>query len=229
MKTILTCSLVVFLSGLLCLKTYSQTEASKVDSVYNLIKGNWYRVYACSGMTGRCDSVSSDNIYNIERIAGTDSIIWKESLNDQIIGTRNYKISYSRSNIYRINIWMLISQYGTKLNIKTIPNGIMFAPDYYDAGEIGYSRKKSTTGIVNPLINTSNLLLFPNPTTGSFAVTGVDNIESINILDINGQLIKTKDCKNSTAFIDISGLPYGIYIVHVVSKGGKYIGKIIKS
>lgn len=228
MKIITNWVFVVILSCFFCLQTYSQTEVAKVDSVYNLISGNWYKVIDCHGMTGRCDSVSSDYLNKIERIVGTDSITWEISLNDTIVTTKKYKISYSLSNLHHINKWMLTGR-GFDLSIETIPNGFMCGVEAYDGGGIGYSRIKSITGIVVRPINHTSLSLFPNPTTRSFVVTGLDYIEHIHVLDANGRLLQSKDCCEPIVSIDISDLPKGIYFVRAFSKGGIRTGKIIKN
>lgn len=228
MKVIINWVFVVFLSCFFCLPTYSQTEVEKVDSVYNLISGNWYQVIDCGGWTGRCDSVTSDYLNKIERIAGTDSITWEISLNGTIVVTLKYKISYSLSNLHSRNKWMLTGR-GIDLSIETIPNGFICGEEAVDGGGRGYSRIKSTTGIFDQPINHKTLSLFPNPTNNSFVVNGLDHMEYINVLDTNGRLFQSKDCREPEVSIDISDLSKGIYLVWAISKSGISTGKIIKN
>jgi len=47
---------------------YGQTSSTTADSVYNLVKGNWYKTLNCGGFTGKCDSVYSSDLNVIERI-----------------------------------------------------------------------------------------------------------------------------------------------------------------
>lgn len=197
-----------------------------VDSVYNLISGNWYKVFVCSGMTGKCDSVYSDDLNQIERIAGTDSIIWKVFQKNTLAYQSKYKISYSYSNIYHDYQWMLISD-GLRLNIHSYQNSFSIGMDAVDAGGSGYSRNKSTVGIISNANGNSKPLFFPNPARFGFYIKGVMDIESVQLFDLKGNLLVNKN-NAPTELVDISKFPQGIYFVHVITRSQTYVGKIIK-
>ena len=94
MKTIYKCLLGILLSGLCIGNSYSQVQSPNVDSVYNLINGDWIQFKRCSGMTGKCDTIYSTQVHNIDRIAGTDSITWKTYSNDTLLSTSKYLLTY---------------------------------------------------------------------------------------------------------------------------------------
>lgn len=66
--------------------------------------------------------------------------------------------------------------------------------------------------------------VFPNPTTGIFEVSG-DDIQSVEILNITGALIK----KQRDGLCDISELPAGIYFVKIKYSGGSVTRKLFKN
>ena len=98
--------LMTIISLLQFVNLYGQTSSTSVDSVYNLIKGNWYKTLNCGGFTGKCDSVYSSDLNMIERITGTDSISWKIYQNTNLVSTFNYKLSFQQSYLYKVNKWM---------------------------------------------------------------------------------------------------------------------------
>lgn len=66
--------------------------------------------------------------------------------------------------------------------------------------------------------------VFPNPTSGIFEVSG-DSIQSVEILNITGSLIK----KQKEGLCDISDLPAGIYFVKIKFQGGSVTRKLFKN
>jgi len=88
----------------------------------------------------------------------------------------------------------------------------------------------SVTVYVNPVsienINNNNIKIFPNPTTGIITIEG-ENIESVIVTDVTGQLIKRINQKKQKIIIDLSGQSKGLYFVQVKTDKGTKIEKII--
>lgn len=227
MNTLKPCFLVLFLSGMMSLQAYSQDEFANVDEVYDLIKGNWYQIIDYNGMTGKQDSVYQDHINQIERIPGTDSIIWKISLHDSLLVTIKYKMEFTLSYILHRNKWILNDGWAHYLIFKA-SYGFATAWDTPDGGARGFARKKLSTSINNPLHNNALLTLFPNPANSSFTVRGVENVENILIFDIKGNTLQWTAHPEPSAVVDMSAFSNGIYLVQVISKSGVYTGKVIK-
>lgn len=226
MKAIRRFILTVLASGLFALNMNAQSGLANVDSMYTLISGNWYLVTNCKGFSGKCNNVISDDIYQIERILGTDSITCKVSKNGIITNTTKYLISYSKSYIYRQNRWML-TNHGTPFIIDVNKGNLSLYLDAIDGGSVEYSRTKIVTGIINQTIDNSGLSFFPNPTNHTFSIKGIENIKSIDILDINGKLLQSSECQDPKALIDISSLTKGVYIVKVISERQIYTQKLV--
>jgi len=206
-----------------------KTVTNNVDSVYNLISGNWSEIKICGWPLG-CDSIHNNNINKIERIIGTDSITWKVFRNDTLLNSTKYLLSYSNSSSSQRKRWMLVETRtnGSINNLLTInTDGFILSSDFIDANNTYYSRTKDITGMTIQFDN-SQLLFSPNPTKYLFSISGIEHIDMIKILNINGKLIQSIPFKESD-LIDISQFPNGIYIIQAISKNKKILGKVIKN
>ncbi len=70
-----------------------------------------------------------------------------------------------------------------------------------------------------------DLVLFPNPSSGRLELNSHDDIESVFLMSITGQLLQTyerKHLRSSSATIDICNVPPGNYIVQINATGGIY-------
>jgi hypothetical protein len=69
----------------------------------------------------------------------------------------------------------------------------------------------------------------PNPTTGSIQIT-LNQVSSgqIQILDLKGKILISKEINGTTADIDLGSLQQGIYLVSILSSQKPFIQQIIK-
>ncbi len=80
-------------------------------------------------------------------------------------------------------------------------------------------------------INTNELSIAsmsPNPTDGIVNISGVDNLERIDIYNLNGQLIKSFSQNGNMQQIDVTQLQSGVYFMNIQSKSGGKIFKLVK-
>jgi hypothetical protein len=78
------------------------------------------------------------------------------------------------------------------------------------------------TGIIDD-INSENLKIYPNPTSGIFTITG-ENIRGIQLRNAAGSLLYTV----SSPSVDISDQPDGIYLLNITTDQGTFTKKILK-
>jgi len=72
------------------------------------------------------------------------------------------------------------------------------------------------------------IVLFPNPSTGVFTVTG-ENLKQIEVFDILGQKVTSLQVNGDQTAIDLSGQPAGVYFVNVTDKEGRQcVKKVVK-
>jgi hypothetical protein len=73
-----------------------------------------------------------------------------------------------------------------------------------------HSSTLATLNITKPKIQ-----IFPNPVSDIISISGLDNMTSIEIFNMNGQLIKTDQLGNT---INVSVLTPGVYLLRVTAK-----------
>ena len=77
---------------------------------------------------------------------------------------------------------------------------------------------------VNDVVLDNAVAIYPNPASNSFTV-GMDNIESIEIFNLLGELIQTAKSANT---VNIESLENGAYLVNVKSQNKTYTAKLVK-
>lgn len=77
---------------------------------------------------------------------------------------------------------------------------------------------------VNEQYETSFPTIYPNPITDMLFISGVEDIESLEILDSNGKVLKS--LSNSTNNVSMSGYPNGIYIVRISTNQSVFVRKV---
>jgi hypothetical protein len=95
-----------------------------------------------------------------------------------------------------------------------------------DSGELLYSGIGIGCGTVisiNEMNNKTTFNIYPNPNNGEqISITGKE-INSIEILNIQGQLIKTVEVNKDSTLINLEDLPKGLYFVKVLFENGKVL------
>ena len=82
------------------------------------------------------------------------------------------------------------------------------------------------TGL-NELSDNKNIYIYPNPVTDNIFIEAQQKA-TIEILNIQGQLIKTIAANSNKTNVDISALPSGVYIIEVKTEKGIAVKKFIK-
>jgi len=79
--------------------------------------------------------------------------------------------------------------------------------------------------------NVAGLEIYPNPVRSELILRNVDGhlFRSVEILDINGKVLRQLNGEESYGAVDVSGLIAGTYIIRAVSSTGSYIQKFVKS
>ncbi|MEI6853500.1 MAG: T9SS type A sorting domain-containing protein [Bacteroidota bacterium] len=76
-------------------------------------------------------------------------------------------------------------------------------------------------------VQSTQLSYYPNPANDFLMVTGADNNAKINIFDVSGRLLISKNNDNTP--IDISSINEGVYFVRIENKNQTFTGKFIRS
>lgn len=75
--------------------------------------------------------------------------------------------------------------------------------------------------------NSSNIIIYPNPANKEVSIIGLQ-YGKIELLNIQGQVIKNADISEETTNIDISKLSGGVYTIKIKTNDGIIVKKIIK-
>ena len=77
------------------------------------------------------------------------------------------------------------------------------------------------TGI-NVVSNTASFTVYPNPTNSSLTINTSVNYSSIQIINMLGQVVFTKE---KSTLLNLTSLPGGIYFIQLLDNKGSVIGK----
>lgn len=80
----------------------------------------------------------------------------------------------------------------------------------------------SITEYVNP-----GLMLFPNPTSGSFTIQLVGQSTEVTVTNLLGEKVRRYRVSGSELLVDLSDQPKGLYIVTVVADKKNYVSRVI--
>ena len=81
---------------------------------------------------------------------------------------------------------------------------------------------------INELEKSDNIKVYPNPTTNMVALDGFEKENTIEIINIQGQIVKTEFANTSKIIIDISDLSTGVYVIKIKSDSTIIMKKLIK-
>jgi len=80
---------------------------------------------------------------------------------------------------------------------------------------------------VNDIANNTSVRTYPNPVSDVLIINSDDEISNLRIFNITGQLVASFNPASKEATIDVSSFANGVYFVHVLSKDGNSVQKII--
>ncbi|MBC7696036.1 MAG: T9SS type A sorting domain-containing protein [Burkholderiales bacterium] len=74
----------------------------------------------------------------------------------------------------------------------------------------------------------NTMVVYPNPTNGLIMINTKDNISEIEIIDLQGQIMKAKVGQSSSESVDLSELKEGIYFLRIKTGTKIFVQKICK-
>jgi hypothetical protein len=93
--------------------------------------------------------------------------------------------------------------------------------------DIGTDSTLCTTVVVNETQATASVNIFPNPTTNYLTIE-TSQKATIEIINIQGQIIKTLQTTEDKINVDVSALPGGVYIIKLNTAERSVVRKFVK-
>lgn len=107
-----------------------------------------------------------------------------------------------------------------------INNNVMYL-SFADENQKSTVMKYELTTNINqiPTLN-KDITIYPNPTKGQLKIEGVEGIESIRILTMDGKVMETITTNSNT--ISVETLPQGVYTIEVITTEGTGYKNFVK-
>ncbi|NTW34374.1 MAG: T9SS type A sorting domain-containing protein, partial [Bacteroidetes bacterium] len=100
---------------------------------------------------------------------------------------------------------------------------------YYRLKQTDFDGKRDYSDIVavkNCDKNLNELAVFPNPGSDKIEITGIyDGV--VEIINVEGQIVKTLNISDINTTVDITNLLYGVYTIKVITNNKIFVKKLI--
>jgi len=203
------------------------TQMTKLDSIVVLSQGHMLRDATVVTML---DEVSESNLVTLEKVwvAGSETK-WPDNGNiDLTNGTDTFTIRIDRDVDFSDSTIM----YDT-MNVTGLGGQFDFSAPYTSGYQLfpryasDIAEWKEPVSIVN--VKNASSKLYPNPSTGSFAIESNGKIESISIYNLNGMLIDVQSIGlgTNTVNVDMTNYPKGIYTISLNTTQGMVFSKLV--
>ena len=97
-----------------------------------------------------------------------------------------------------------------------------------DCYESQPTRLESSAAIQDPMLNTANVLVYPNPFLDQITISSETELQKIELYQANGLLLHVNDVFGKEFTLETNKLINGIYFLQVTNAKGKEIVKILK-
>jgi len=218
--------------------TYSCADTS----LYGLVRSNYYsQVY--NPITMMTNQVFDSAAVHLGKVNPMTGAVTKVS--NQSIGVTSFSINGS-STIDPINMiyyFMSGSANGLAIYGVSLQTGLVVSQQaisnagalYFDMMRIQSdcyesqpTRLESSASIQDPMLNTANVLVYPNPFLDQLTISSQTELQKIELYQANGLLLFVKDLSGKAFTLETSELKNGIYFLQVTTSKGKEIVKILK-
>ncbi len=178
-----------------------------VNSVVELPSGD----ILIGGTSNTNVTVNSD--FLILRTSSTGTLLWGETFGDSNIGDGITNLNVVDDHTFIISGYTNtgIDQYATTSKAVVIKaNDLISSVNVQPAASDGIE-------------------LYPNPTSTSFTLSGLEGVASVRLVNSIGMEVKQLSILNSQFSIDVSGLANGLYFVNIRTATGATVKPILVS
>ena len=83
----------------------------------------------------------------------------------------------------------------------------------------------TTLGVSNFNKESLKFKIYPNPVTDKIYVSGISDISNVSVYDFNGRKILETELSNVNSGIDLSNVPFGVYLLKIQDETFKFVKK----
>lgn len=87
--------------------------------------------------------------------------------------------------------------------------------------------KNGSTTTISKQDKSWSINIYPNPSTGTFSISGVSKQTELKVFDLTGKLMLRKQVATNT-MLNLERVPKGMYLLEIVQNGRKEVRKLIK-
>lgn len=202
------------------LTAFGSNGTSIFNQTYIITSGNFYNTenltigtgsqLDCHGSFYSGDTLGGAATATIDGVVGVDQDF---GISDDLNGTGTICIGGTSTNVGAIAGTLNICDNGASgldINFGTIGSSVTFcSPACYASTEEFLA----------------DLEIYPNPTTGLLHLTGLSDVNVIELYSVDGKLMKS--WQNVSDLVDVSGLKSGVYQLVVTSNAARMIKSVL--
>lgn len=199
---------------------FQDEDNSSKTTVLNYTNSSWVVVGSAGFTSGTSTNQdlafdNNDNPY-ISQIEGTSN---KDVTVYKLNGTSWTDIGTGSTSAYgNLN-------HNVGANIE-ISNGVLYLGLANDNQKATVMKYDLTTSVNQISTLNKEITIYPNPTKAQLTIEGIEGIETIRILTMDGKVMETITTTNNT--ISVEALPQGIYTIEVITTEGVGYKNFIK-
>lgn len=216
-----------------------------IGNVYTLSESDALTSVAMYSPNSNTNAVVSFVIYEVDQNTGIPTgLLWEsDTFNTDIPGSAIYTkqintpISISSGNAIFIGVKESSNTDNMAIgaNLDAYIPGIgfgLYEGTWYETSDLGVQGLVSIManfGETAPnsvsQIEHGNFMVFPNPTTGIITLDGIDK-GTLNVLSMDGKILKTMSINNLNSTVNLSDLKEGIYLLQLIDENETKVSKI---
>jgi hypothetical protein len=146
-------------------------------------------------------------------------VLWSGGGGHVVVGC-----NYTGSSITFMDPWQ-----NNGMTTKTYTGGSAFSTSSGSGnwgGSLVLTTPHTTTGIANDATLNEQIIIYPNPSSGEFTIRADDNLKTINVFNVTGQLVNSySTIGNKSYSLKISAS--GLYSLQIVTDNGSIYKKVV--
>jgi len=189
-------------------------------------------IYLMGHFNGNVDFDPGSGINNLSSSGNYDIYVSKLNSAGDLVWARDFGGSNTEAStsiaVYNNKIYTT-GEFNSTIDVSITPGTSipLYTNSQYNYLLITIWGQSINTGQLENTINAStDINIFPNPSTGKFIFSNIEKESVIEIYDITGRLILNTTTQNTSETIDLSDKQKGVYFYKIISDQSATVGEI---